>query len=94
MAQGLKVSLYVAFVLILGYLLFQMYSLDTERRALKAEMASVSNELELISADNEKLKEQIEYYADPHNLEKELRARFNYRLPNEKLIIVVPEGSE
>jgi len=40
------------------------------------------------------LDEKIEYFSEPRNLEKELRARFNYRLPFEKLIIVIPENDE
>ena len=40
--------------------------------------------------DNDKLEEDIEYFKDPRNLEKEARARFNYRAPNEKMIMIVP----
>jgi len=49
---------------------------------------------EELRADNTRLQGDVEYLSDPHNLEKELRARFNYRSPNEKLIIVVPQEGE
>ena len=75
-------------------MLFNIYNTDTERRKLKAEILSVTDEVEVINEDNDKLNSQIEYFSDPRNLEKELRARFNYRLPNEKLIIIVPKNED
>jgi len=33
----------------------------------------------------------IEYFSNPKNLAKELKSKFNYKNPGEKLIIVVPE---
>lgn len=44
--------------------------------------------------DSEKLKADLEYFLKPSNLEKELRSRFNYRKPDEKLIIIVPESQQ
>ena len=83
--------IYIGFFIVLVALVLQIYRISEGRRVLVNEMATVSDELELISADNTKLNEQIKYFSDPRNLEKELRSRFNYRLPYEKLIIVVPE---
>ena len=40
--------------------------------------------------ENFELQADLEYYARPENLEKELRSRFNYKKPGEKLIIIVP----
>lgn len=40
--------------------------------------------------DQGKLQEELRYFAEKANIEKELRARFNYRLPGEKMIILVP----
>lgn len=94
MDRGLKIFIYVVFALALGGLLGKAYDLNLERRTLKAQMTETQDEVALIQSDNEELYSQIEYYSDPHNLEKELRARFNYRLPNEKLIIVIPEEGE
>ena len=58
---------------------------------MRKEAKEVNKELTLVETDNSDLKEKIAYYSNPRNLEKELRARFNYRFPNEKLIIVVPK---
>ncbi len=35
----------------------------------------------------------VQYLANPVNLEKELRSRFNYKKPGETMIIIVPEQS-
>ena len=49
--------------------------------------------LDQARADQIEFQSELDYYLNPVNLEKELRARFNYRAPDEKLIILVPRGS-
>lgn len=88
----MKKIIYSVFIVFFLAATFQIYKVDVERRDLKREMAVLADELELIEEDNSRLYERIEYFSEPRNLEKELRARFNYRLPFEKLIIVIPEG--
>jgi hypothetical protein len=90
MNRGTKIVIYICFFVILAGLLYQVYKIDTERRFLVKETANVLNNIEEIKSDNQDLLGKIDYFSDPRNLEKELRARFNYRFPNEKLIIVVP----
>ncbi|HEY4498317.1 MAG TPA: septum formation initiator family protein [Candidatus Paceibacterota bacterium] len=90
----MKRLIYFGFAVIFGLLLLQLYRTDKERRELKREAAEASEEMATVDVDNESLAEKIEYYSDPRNLEKELRARFNFRLPNERLIIVVPQDGE
>ena len=83
--------IYIVFGIILLGLLTQVYKMGSEGWVLRKEVKEVNKELVLVESDNADLKEKIGYYSNPRNLEKELRARFNYRLPNEKLIIVVPK---
>ncbi len=92
--KGVKVLVLLIFIVILGGILFQAYTINFDRRALKLETAKVTDELNLLHEGNERLYRDIEYFSDPHNLEKELRARFNYRLPHERLIIVVPKKTQ
>ena len=87
-----KKVIYLIFILFFVAIAFKIYSLDVVRRDLKREMATVVQEVELVEDDNSRLNEQIDYFSEPRNLEKELRARFNYRLPFEKLIIVIPKN--
>ena len=87
-----KKAIYVGFLILFGAVAYQIYTVDSDRRQLSKETAIVTDELDFVKEDSEGLREKIEYFSDPRNLEKELRARFNYRLPFEKLIIVIPEG--
>ncbi|KKU19182.1 MAG: hypothetical protein UX31_C0010G0025 [Candidatus Nomurabacteria bacterium GW2011_GWA1_46_11] len=86
-----KIIIYAASLIVMTYLGYQVYILQSERLAIKGEFDEIQGQYGELQSDNERLQGDIEYLSDPHNLEKELRARFNYRSPNEKLIIVVPE---
>jgi len=86
-----KKIIYLVFILFFVAIAFEIYTLDKDRRGLRREMATITDEIELVEEDNERLDAQIDYFSEPRNLEKELRSRFNFRLPFEKLIIVIPE---
>ena len=47
-------------------------------------------EVEMLSKENEELQEQLDYFSREENLEKELRAKFNYKNPGEKVMIITP----
>ncbi len=86
-----KILTYAISFVVITYLGYQVYVLQSERVAIKGEFDEIQGQYSELQSDNERLQGDIEYLLDPHNLEKELRARFNYRSPNEQLIIVVPE---
>lgn len=87
----MQLLVYGVFSLIMAGLGYHLFGAHMETRHAAAELVEAQEELQNLEEENRKLAEDIEYYSEPHNLEKELRARFNYRAPNEKLIIVVPE---
>ena len=64
-------------------------------RAHKAEQAFLEfkKKLDQARADQIEFQSELDYYLNPVNLEKELRARFNYRLPGETMIVIVPRAS-
>jgi len=90
----MKKLIYLVFAILFFSIAYEIYTIDSDRRDLKREMASVVDEKEFVEEENSRLEEQVDYFSNPRNLEKELRARFNYRLPYEKLIIVIPENEE
>lgn len=63
-------------------------------RNLSRDAGSLADKLNLLKADSASLKEDLEYYKSPENLEKELRSRFNYKNPGEKLIIGVAQTGQ
>jgi len=89
-----RILIYGFSLALISYLGYQVYSLQGERMELEEEYTQIEGEFNKLNEDNAKLKGELEYLAEPYNLEKELRSRFNYKLPNENLIIVVPEEDD
>ena len=87
----------IAGIIILLFLLLvigsQIYAYWVRARASETELEKLQGDLARARIEEEKLKADLLYYQNPANLEKELRARFNYRDPGEKLIILVPSTS-
>lgn len=71
-------------------LFWQLFRLILNYRELSGLSESLSLKLSALKIDSNNLKADLEYFSDPANLEKELRSRFNYKNPGEKLIIIVP----
>lgn len=69
----------------------QAYRLYAQSTRYETEFVEGSEELAGLTAEHEKLTQDLEYYQNDANLSKELRARFNYREPGEELLILVPE---
>ena len=68
----------------------QIYVSLLKERSLQKNHDVLQAKLQEVTADYEKLRREFEYLERPENLEKELKARFNYRREGEKMIIVVP----
>lgn len=73
-----------------GALFFAAGQLYFSNRSLSSAAAVLQARLSALSIDSRNLKSDLNYLQIPENLEKELRSRFNYKNPGEKLIIVVP----
>lgn len=83
--------IFTAVVVVLGY---ELYGLNLEALEVKNKLIDLDSAKDAILKDNEKLKQDIDYFSEPYNLEKELRAKFNIKLPGEKLIIIIPSQQE
>ena len=68
----------------------ELFSLFKDDNKLKSELSEITKKAQVLSEENQSLKAQIDYYSNPANLEKELKSRYNYRRPDEKMMIVVP----
>ncbi len=87
----MRLLVYIVFGVMVSGIGYHLYGAEVDRFAAIADLKIAMEQLEQLQADQIKLTEDIEYYSNPHNLEKLLRANFNYRAPDEKLIIVAPE---
>jgi len=88
-----RIAIYIVFTVMVAVIGYHLYGANIERQEVKSSFDKLSAEFDALNKDNEKIKDDITYYSDPHNLEKALRASSNYRAPNEKLIIVAPQGN-
>lgn len=71
----------------------RMYSFFVQERQLGADLAEIEARLTKAKYDEANLQAEVQYLASPINLEKELRARFNYKKPGETMIVIVPNQS-
>lgn len=76
--------------IILIAVLIQAYFILKERDQLKIKMDDLNNRFGVLSKENSDIQSEIEYFSHPENLEKELKQRFNYKKPGEKMIIITP----
>jgi len=68
----------------------RVYGFFIQERQLSAALADIETRLTKAQYDEANLQSEVQYLANPLNLEKELRARFNYKKPGETMIVIVP----
>lgn len=89
----MKIAAIIGLSLVLVILGVQAFSFVRQVNQLGAAYASAQEELTKAQAQEANLQDEQQYLANPANLEKELRARFNYVNPGETMIIIVPSSS-
>jgi len=89
----MKIAAIVGLSIILVILGIQAFSFVRQANQLGAAYASAQAELAKAQAEEANLQDEQQYLANPANLEKEVRARFNYVNPGEKMIIIVPSST-
>ncbi|HVN26630.1 MAG TPA: hypothetical protein VMT99_03200 [Candidatus Paceibacterota bacterium] len=90
MPNGLKIVGAVLIFVALVVIGSRVYGFVIEEGDLSASLADIQARLTKAETDAANLQEESRYLANPVNLEKELRARFNYKRPGETMIIIVP----
>jgi len=86
--------IFITLLIILVVVAFEVWQDWSRYRTLKNGLNGLEEQLEELSSSTDALAEDIDYYSDPYNLEKELRSRFNYKEPGEELMIIVPKPKE
>ena len=66
------------------------YRLNGEREIFTEEVKKLQETADSLKRENISLVEKIEYFKNPDNLVKELRAQLNYKKQGENMIIVIP----
>ncbi len=89
----MKIAAIVIMTVVLVFVGIRVYSFFVEERSLSAELADIEARLVKAQGDATDLQSEVQYLANPLNLEKELRSRFNYKKPGETMIIIVPSST-
>ena len=84
----MRIIVWAAVAVILGVLSLQLYRLYKNNGVLEAELNKSLDEVQALTNESERLKADISYFSEPENLAKELKAKFDYKKPGEKLIKV------
>jgi len=86
----MKVIASLFLIVILIVFSVEVYFLLKEKNQLQNKLNELNSRLDLLQAENNQLRSDLDYFSYPENLEKELRSRFNYKKPQEKMIIITP----
>lgn len=72
----------------------QVYDLFSQQDNYEREIEKLQTQANILDSQNGRLIEDIGYFSHIENLAKEFKSKFNYRAPDEKLIILVPSQEE
>ena len=76
---------------VLIFLVVQIWYFYGRGELAGRELDGLRMDIQRAQAEQEALRADAEYYGNSANLEKELRSRFNYKLPEETMIVIVPQ---
>jgi cell division protein FtsB len=85
----MKIAAIVVLSLFLVVIGVQVFSFVGQEWQMSGQLADVQANLTKAQAQETSLQEETQYLSNPANLEKELRARFNYKKPGETMVIIV-----
>ena len=84
-------------LLVAGLLVFigvQAYRLYGQQEDLRSQQSQLEAQANALAIENRKFSGDIDYLKDDANVTKELQSKFNYRKPDEKMIILVPAAGQ
>lgn len=87
----MRFALILVLLVAIGLLGYKAYDFYLQKKVIEEKYAELESRAQELEKSNEKIKKDLEYYSLEANLEKEAKSQFNYKLPDEKMIIVVPK---
>ncbi|MEK7507836.1 MAG: hypothetical protein AAB602_02005 [Patescibacteria group bacterium] len=89
----IKAGIITLLVIFLFFLGVQIYSFLLQTKKSEMEYIELQNKLQQAKDDQNRFAADMDYYANPENLKKELKGRFNLKEPGEKMIILVNKST-
>ena len=87
MGKYITIALLVVAIAIVSIWTFGLFRRGSD---MGDQLRASKEKMEMLSKENDELRAQIDYFSKDENFEKELRAKFNYKDPNEKVMIITP----
>lgn len=84
----IQIIITIALITLILFILHRTFLLFKEEKKLKRQVDESAQKIENLKIENKNLSDQINYMSNNQNLEKELRAKFNYKKPEEKMMII------
>ncbi len=88
-----RIILFISLIGISITALWQGFGMKKDYDAENLKYDSLAKEEQALETENSSLLEKKDYLSRPENLIKEAKAKFNYRLPQERVIIVAPKDN-
>ena len=82
-----------ALVLVIGFLAFEVWTEYSRKSVALSSYEELERSLNAARLETQRLKGEVNFYGSPENIEKEARARFNYKRVDEGMLILVPVGT-
>jgi len=89
----MRIAIIAILSILLVFLVVQIWYFYSRGDSIADTLIEAQKKLDAAKTDYESLKADADYYSQTANIEKELRARFNYKLPGENMIVVVPTST-
>ncbi len=77
-------------IAILVFLWIGVFQMIRDSRNLSAQYTHTARILDTLDQENARVESDVRYFSLPENQEKNVRERFNYKKPGERMIIIVP----
>ena len=89
----MKIAGIILLSLAIIFLGVKTYSFWRQEVGLSSQLADIETRLAAAKINEQNLASDSQYLANPANLEKEFRSRFNYKKPGETMVVIVPVAS-
>lgn len=89
----MKIAIMVILGIVLVFVASQVIFFMKDERSLAQTLADTESRLQAAETQEQNLSTEMSYLLNPANLEKELRARFNYAKPGETMVVIVSSST-
>jgi Tfp pilus assembly protein PilX len=86
----MKLAFTLFLFVILIFIGIRAYDFFSQERALSQNLSDIQTKLTAAQSQEADLQAETQYLSNPANLQKELRANFNYKKPGETMLIIIP----